>query len=643
MKLLLIEDDEYTAATLAQALTTHHYSVNTTNNGQTGLDLAKTYDYDLIVLDLVIPGLDGINFCRQIRAQGYQIPILILTAKDSSTDRVMGLEAGADDYMVKPFDLPELIARIRALLRRGREISPTVLTWDNLQLDLHTQEVTYFGQTLHLTPKEYGLLELFLRNPRRIFSRSAILDRVWSFGEFPGEEAVRTHIMGLRQKLKTGGISGDLIETIYGFGYRLKTPKTEMELPAKSQEKARVKKGEKEKLDQLSTAEVEILTALEEMWLEFKQSFLADLQLFEQTIVHLATGNIDTELREQARMKAHRLIGALGTFGVTKGSEIARNIGQLLENIPIFAPEDAAKLSQLVQALQQTICEREQFKDSHSSTGERVASSLENTVASPGKLAKVKLLVINDEVLSEQIKNEANTSGLQVEGVSGFAAAKNTIADSDPDVILLNLAVPQNGENGLTFLAELTCHYSSIPILVISENSRLTERVAVARLGGKAFLQKPISAGELLPLITQVLDQPQGEEAKVLIVDDDPFVLGILSVLLEPWGLQVITLQNPQKFWEVLEASTPDLLILDVEMPNFSGLDLCQVVRNDPRWGELPILFLSAHKDTETVLKVFSVGGDDYVSKPIVEPELVARVLNRLERRQHSTPFSLKE
>lgn len=115
-------------------------------------------------------------------------------------------------------------------------------------------------------------------------------------------------------------------------------------------------------------------------------------------------------------------------------------------------------------------------------------------------------------------------------------------------------------------------------------------------------------------------------------MDDDPQMLDILRTLLEPWGFMLTLLDNPQHFWTTLEQASPDLLILDVEMPQLSGIDLCQVVRNDPRWSDLPVLFLSAHRDMETVTRVFTAGADDYVSKPVLEPELIARVLNRLER-----------
>jgi len=213
-----------------------------------------------------------------------------------------------------------------------------------------------------------------------------------------------------------------------------------------------------------------------------------------------------------------------------------------------------------------------------------------------------------------------------------LTAARRAISHQPPDVILLDLSFPQTAENGLTLLAELHQRTPKIPVLVLTGRNQLSDRVEVARLGGHAFLQKPIAPEQILKAVTQELDRTQEAEAKVLVVDDDAQVLAALSALLKPWGLHVTTLAQPQQFWQVLEATAPELLILDIEMPGFSGIELCQVVRNDPRWSELPVLFLSAHRDAEIVHQVFAVGADDYVQKPIVGPELIARILNRLER-----------
>nr|MDZ8047790.1 response regulator transcription factor [Nostoc sp. DedQUE02] len=222
MKILVVEDDELNAYRLTTVLTNQNYAVEVATDGDAAWNFIQIYDYDLILLDVVLPKLDGISLCRQIRSSGLQMPILLLTGRDSSHDKAIGLDAGADDYVVKPFDEEELIARVRALLRRKGVTSQPVLEYGALRLDPSSCEAIYAENLLSLTPKEYALLELFLRNTRRVFSCGMILEHLWCYEDTPQEEAVRTHIKGLRHKLKAVGAPSDLVETVYGIGYRLK-------------------------------------------------------------------------------------------------------------------------------------------------------------------------------------------------------------------------------------------------------------------------------------------------------------------------------------------------------------------------------------------------------------------------------------
>ena len=222
MRILIVEDDERITEPLAEALRDQHYVVDIAADGQAGWELVEAIGYDLLLLDVMLPKLDGISFCRQLRSHGYSLPVLLLTALDTTADQVTGLDAGADDYVIKPYKLQELMARIRALLRRGSSTLPPILEWGSLQLDSKKCEVFYAEKPLQLTPKEYCLLELFLRRSCQVISRSEILDNLWSFAEPPGEDTVKAHIKRLRQKLKLVGAPDDFIETVYGMGYRLK-------------------------------------------------------------------------------------------------------------------------------------------------------------------------------------------------------------------------------------------------------------------------------------------------------------------------------------------------------------------------------------------------------------------------------------
>lgn len=222
MKILVVEDDELLAGVIAEFLSDNVHVVDVVSDGESAWNQITALEYDLILLDVMLPELDGIRLCQRLRTHGYTVPVLMITARDTSTDKVIGLDAGADDYMVKPLDFPELLARIRALLRRGSSVVSLILEWGDLQLDCATYEVSYNRQTFRLTPKEYKLLELLLSNGRRILSRGAIVERLWSLENPPEEGTVKTHIKSLRKKLKVMGAPDDLIETVHGVGYRLK-------------------------------------------------------------------------------------------------------------------------------------------------------------------------------------------------------------------------------------------------------------------------------------------------------------------------------------------------------------------------------------------------------------------------------------
>jgi DNA-binding response OmpR family regulator len=223
MKFLLVEDDPHLAEVVVEALNDYGYVIDVAADGETGLQQAITEDYRLILLDVMLPKLDGISLCQRLRSRGCQVPILMMTARDATTDKVAGLDAGADDYIIKPVDLPELLARIRALLRRGTVAATPVLNWGKLRLSPNSYEVTYGDRTLHLTPKEFALLQLFLyTGEQQVLSRRVIISHLWSFDDPPSEDSVKAHLKSLRHKLQAVGAPGDLIETVRGIGYRLK-------------------------------------------------------------------------------------------------------------------------------------------------------------------------------------------------------------------------------------------------------------------------------------------------------------------------------------------------------------------------------------------------------------------------------------
>ncbi len=638
MKILVVEDDQFTAQVLVTVLNTQNYVVEVATDGQAGLNLVETFDYDLVLTDLILPKLDGISLCRQIRSQGFQMPILLLTGQDNGHDKAIGLDAGADDYVVKPFDVEELIARVRALLRRGGITSQPILEWGKLQFDPGSCQVTYAEQPLLLTPKEYALLELFLRNHRRVFSCGMILEHLWAYEETPGQDAVRTHIKGLRQKLKAVGAPASLIETVYGIGYRLKP-----QPPGKVNQQGEQQLKKQESIDQESSGieaeadpspwpllqnslttmsqptQQQTLALIDHVWHQFKDRISQQVEVLEHAIQAQAF-----ELRHQAKQEAHTLAGSLGMFGLSEGSQLARQIEHILQVERPLTEAETSDFQNWVKALREMV----QAKSQPDSDIDDINDA---AIADDRPLL---LIVEADPAIANQLASAATTWGMRSLVAANLNQAKAQFCLDPPHVVVLDPDIAAFPIDSLSLLTDLNKQVPPVPVVIYSEHDQLADRLEFAHSGGRAFLPKSAPATQVLEAVNQVLQQVEQTKARVLVVDDDPALLAGLRSLLEPWGLNVTTLAEPQEFWQTLEECSPDLLILDIEMPHLSGIDLCQIVRNDSHWSSLPILFLTVHSDPNIVNQGFAAGADDFVSKPIVGPELVTRIINRLERIQ---------
>lgn len=223
MKILIVEDDQRIAVPVKEELQHQNYVVDTAFDGPQGLEMAMTGQYDIILLDLMLPKLNGFSICKQLRESGNSSAILMLTARSENQDKVAGLDCGADDYLTKPFDLDELSARVRALSRRSIGKRKAVINCGPLQIDTVSCAVTHGEQMIDVTPTEYRLLVHFALNPTATFKGEELLDKLWSQDSAGSKETIKTHIKTLRKKLIAAGVKDEIIETVYGFGYRLKT------------------------------------------------------------------------------------------------------------------------------------------------------------------------------------------------------------------------------------------------------------------------------------------------------------------------------------------------------------------------------------------------------------------------------------
>lgn len=657
MKILCIEDDEELAKLLQRSLVKQHYQVELTTDGQMGWDLAETSAYDLILLDWMVPNLTGIEFCQKLRTTNYTVlnpnrntPILLMTALDAVTNRILGLNAGADDYVVKPFDLDELLARIRALLRRSQGMRSPVLQWGELCLNPNSCEVSYQGQPILLAAKEYELLELFLRNPDQIFSLDRLLVNLWAMEEIPSQGAVRSHIKGLRQKLKQAG-SEDPIETIYKLGYRLKQYKeaeTAPNLVAPGPVAPNLAAPAPPILAQpyppkFESLPLDITTQvaadLWDVWQECRPTYCDRLAIIEAAVTALQQGTLPPSQQQAATQEAHTLIGSLGSFGLTEASQLSRQIQQILKQPTPLGPSEAEHLSRLIARLQSHLAPP--------AADQPTVPAPATPPVAPLSLPFPSLLVITEDLPSARLlAEEAPTWGLQAHIATTLPETQQVLQTIAVDAIVLDLNCSHWTSDSLEFLATLRQQHPEIPVVTLTAEDSFAQRVAVARLGGHCFLKKPIAPHQILTAATQVLQQLNQSLARVLAVDDDPEFLHLLSTLLQPCGYQVTLLSDPQQFWPTLEQTAPDLLILDVHLDvpdgqaksvdrtTLSGIELCQVIRNDPCWARLPVLFLSAYTDVETIQRAFAVGADDFLSKPVVAQELLTRVRTRLAQRQ---------
>lgn len=711
MRILLVDDDEALMESLAERLIQQRYAVDIAVNGRSAQDYVDLFNYDLVVLDLMLPDGDGIQFCGRFRQGGYTNPLMILTAKGSTAEKVSALDAGADDYVVKPFDFDELCARIRALLRRDAQGLPPVLQWGPLSLDPSTCETTYQQQPIHLTPKEFSMMELFLRQPHRVYSLGAIIDDLWSFEDSPGEDAIRTHIKGLRRKLQTAGAPKDLIKTVYGLGYRLNEEivwsHDDLALTAEVYEskvygsKADEAEGQESGVYEKAAykegdADVALTSqAIARVCQRYLNSASQQVTVLEAAANAIGHGKLDPQLRYASQMNAHKLAGSLGCFGIAEGSQIARQIETQLRSLSSRSSQETATpvsqdINQLVQAL------REQIDQ----------ASAEVAIQSVPASEPLLLIVSEDENLTQQLVQIAAATHLKSQVVTtpqqakdlfdlrrqpvktedsfwsdsilydpilynpisslascAVAAVNGSGASQLPDLLLLDLAADATAFSALIRAARQDY---AMPTMVLADRQlALTDRLDLVNQGVTLMSDRAAPPAQIMAAATSLL-KVKTSAIRIAIAAADPQILALLKSRLEPQGFQVQTFESPLDLWQWLTAASPtaaspdstddstdatvpnvDMLILDVEMPEINGLEICQVLRADTRFQTLPILFLTAHPEDSLRHQAFQAGASDFIDKAIAPTDLAARLRQQIDHQplanHPSTHFSQRK
>jgi DNA-binding response OmpR family regulator/HPt (histidine-containing phosphotransfer) domain-containing protein len=458
-----------------------------------------------------------------------------------------------------------------------------------------------------------------------------LLERLWGFEEVPGEETVRTHIKRLRQKLKRAGAM-EMIRNIYGMGYRLNVREADVAVPGSAPEAAAPADASAQA--PTAAARQAAIAALE----QFRPVITERLTALATALAALTEDNLTVSQRQAARQAAHKLSGSLGMFGLPAGSEISRALETLL--LPEAPPPPVEPFRNQLDALYRVldyapvqraeVSQPIEFRQDSGLDPDLKQTGPQATLASQGRITV--LVIEDDEAISAQLVAASHRQVITAVTVADPAETYRYLAHQTPDAVLMDLALPDDPQAGLNLLQELTQRYPMLPVVIFSIHDGLQERLKAARYNCCAFLSKSMAPAQVLTTVQDIVGRRQLADSRIVAVDDDPMVLAQLQRILPSWGIEVTPIEDPLQVWEVLPQVAPDLLILDVEMPQMTGIELCQILRNDVQWQSLPVLFLSAHRDPATIHQIYGAGADDYIPKPFTEPELVTRLLNRLER-----------
>jgi diguanylate cyclase (GGDEF)-like protein len=361
----------------------------------------------------------------------------------------------------------------------------------------------------------------------------------------------------------------------------------------------------------MSDREARLQAGIAAIWQKSLPRVREQLDLLEQTVVDLLEGTLSAGTRRDAEREAHKLAGASGSFGFRESSELARELELMLV---AGATPDPRRAAEIVVALRKQL-DREELQQP------AVAEVPDSETADTGDV----VIAVPDVAFGASLVHALKPLGLPARTVTDAASAQSEIDSRLPALLVLDLAMPGVLEHD-------NAQQWEFPIIGLLRTGEFTDRVEAARRGVRSFLQLPMSAADIAAAVSDLLERARASTPRVIAVDDDPAILALLASTLRPAGFEVRGLSDPREFWNVLQEVRPDVILLDYDMPHINGIELCRVVRADPRWHTLPIIFITSRTDTNTVTGAFEAGADDFVGKPLVPAEVLARVRSRIER-----------
>jgi diguanylate cyclase (GGDEF)-like protein len=364
-------------------------------------------------------------------------------------------------------------------------------------------------------------------------------------------------------------------------------------------------------------AAVSPVGALQVIWEQSQTEVLGQVELVASAVTDALAGCMVDEVRERAAREAHKLAGSVGTLGFAAASEYARALEHAL------AAPDGPPIGELPRLAELAVALRREL-EADPDPGRTASAPVPPPVGPPALM-----IVDDDRGRGAALVAAADARGVRTLLAADLQTARRLTAGAGPEVILLDLSVGEDPDGALEFLSQAS---RERPVMVVTGTEVEVDRVEVARRGGRGFLARTLEPAETIAAAIDLRERVRVRGTRILAVDDDATVLAALQAVLGEADLTLTTCEDPSQFWERLDEVSPDLVLLDFDMPEISGPELCRAMRNDSRWAALPVIFLTARADAESIRMVFDAGADDYLSKPFVGPEVVARIGSRLER-----------